>query len=171
VKAYRITVLGLAFAMLAAIGTATAAEVDWWLTRGAAVVEYTDGPHGRVCSLFFYGRNDAAVLTWTKNGGKTIKLYNDAWHFVPDRQVAVSLRIGDTWLATPAGAPPAQMTAITSADHLSVTVQQPLLPLLQAGGGITARMGDRTMTAAVEPFRIRKILQGVRRCRAAVARE
>lgn len=157
--------------MLAAAGTARAAQIDWWLTRGAAVVEYTDAPHGRVCSLFFYGRNDAAVVTWTKRGEKTIKLYSDAWHLIPNQQVGISLRIGDTWLGTAPGAPPAQVPATSYADHLSVLVQQPLVPLLRSGSGITARMEDHSLSVGVAPFRMGKILQAVQRCRAAIARE
>lgn len=160
--------------ILLACGTlaarAAAPEIDWWRTKDAAVVELHDAQQGHVCSLFLYSQTAAAVVTWTKSGSQNVNLYDNHWQFTPDRQPGVALQIGDVWLGTPDGTAPEALPATAYPDHLAVPVQQPLLPLLRHAHSITAQWNNHTLSVAVSPYRMRKILLAVRRCRTALRR-
>ena len=167
---YRVALIWLAYAVMAASQTAAAKEIDWWRSPGAAVVEFADAQSGEVCSLFLYSRNAAAVVTWTGDDAQQINLYNNDWHFVPNQRIGIALQIGSTWLGPAANDAPDDLQAVTYADHLSVPVRQNLTPLLQHADGITAKLADKAMTVAAEPFRMPKLLHAVHRCRAALQR-
>lgn len=148
-----------------------AQQLDWWRTPGAAVVESHDVPQGAICSLFLYNRNAAAVVTWASNDSTDISFYNDDWHFVPNQQLSVAVRVGSAWLGEGAANDPAPLTATTAADHFSVVVQQPLELLLRNANKVTAKLADREMSVSVVPERMPKLLHAVHRCRAAIKRE
>jgi hypothetical protein len=170
VKAFSLAVVILATTLAAPGQADVTGETDWWRTQGAAVVEFADPALGHVCSLFFYGPKTAAVLTWPRSGDAEIGLYNSDWHFPPDQQVGLAVSIGDTWLGQSTNNTPTDLTAVTNGDHLSIAVQQPLLPLLQNADRITVKVADQDMSVAVASFRLPKLLDAVHRCRTALAR-
>lgn len=168
-KFYRLAVLSLV-CFAAAAHADTGRQIDWWRLPGAAVVEYADARQGRVCSLFLYNRDTAAVMTWNRNDDREISLYNNNWHFAPGQPVDVAIQIGNTWLDTPGNNTPSALPAAADANHVTVGVAAPVETLLQHADGITAKLGGQDMSLSVAHAQMRQLVHALHRCRAVVQR-
>jgi hypothetical protein len=159
-----------AFAGMVLLMSATAharpdSQIIWWRTTGAIVKEYDDARKGTVCSLFLSGPHATLAFTWTRSNAEDIAFYKNDWWFQPDQQLAVAVKIGAFWLHGPLGGTPPSLMAETRRDHLSVTTDQPMQPLLQKARSVTVKLADREASVEVDTRKMRKLLKAVRRCR------
>ena len=145
-----------------------ASKRDWWRTPGAAVVEHTHGVGETACSLFFYDRDYAAVVTWSKGDAKEISFYDSNWRFQGDHPVSVAVRVGETWLGGPADRSPPHLLASADQERLTIPISEPVENLLRNAQRITVQLADSERSIDVNHHRMPTLLRAVNRCRAAL---
>jgi hypothetical protein len=130
------------------------------------VVEHQQGTNEMVCSLFFYSKDYAAVVTWGKANVREISFYDQNWQFPEDRPVPVAIRVGDDWLGDAAARNPPYLIASADQERLSVPIQAPVEELLRKTPRITVLLRDNEVSIGVERGKMPALLKAVERCRA-----
>jgi hypothetical protein len=143
-----------------------ASETDWWRTNGAAVVQHPYRDGGPACSLFLYNKDDAAVITWGKGTAKEISFYDGNWRFQANQSVDVAIRLGESWLGTPAVQTPPHLMAFADQGRLSVPITEPVENLLRNAARITVQLTDQETSIDVDRPKMPTLLAAVERCRA-----
>jgi hypothetical protein len=142
-----------------------ASETDWWRTNGAAVVEHRNSGGEAACSLFFYNKDDAAVVTWGKANAKEISFYDNDWRFQANQPVSVAVRLGENWLGGPANQNPPHLIAYADQARLSVPVKEPMEALLRNATRISVKLADHETSISVDRPKMPALLTAVERCR------
>ena len=142
-----------------------ASETDWWRTNGAAVVEHRNRLGEAACSLFFYNKTDAAVVTWGKSDAKEISFYDSDWRFQANQPVSVAVRLGDTWLGGPADQGPPHLIAYADQERVSVPINQPMENMLRNATRISVQLADHVTSIDIERPKMPALLAAVERCR------
>jgi hypothetical protein len=146
----------------------SALKRDWWRTHGAAVVEHPYGDGGTACSLFFYSKEHAAVVTWEKVSIREISFYDSNWRFQGVYSIPVAVRLGETWLGGPVHRNPPHLKASTERGRLSIPTNEPVESLLRNAERITVQLADREMSIDVDRHKMPRLLRAVNHCRAAL---
>jgi hypothetical protein len=144
------------------------AEVDWWRTSGAAVVEHLYKAGGMVCSLFLYNQAQAVVVTWGKTDAKEVSFYDEHWQFQTNQPVSAVVRIGTTWLGESSDRGPPIVMAVGGPGRLSVPLSQSVESPLRTAAQITMLSGSSKMDIDVDRRKMPALLKAVKRCRAAL---
>ena len=164
----RVLLLTCAASFLSLSTPARCAQIDWWRTNGAAVVEHQYDGGGVVCSLFLYNKDLAAVVTWGKTDTKEISFYDDDWRFQADQVVSVGVRIGAGWLGNPSDRAPPILMAVGGSGRLSVPISLSVDDLLRTAAQITLRLNNGQMSIDIDQHKMPVLLTAVERCRASL---
>jgi hypothetical protein len=132
------------------------------------VLVWSSMPTGLACSLFFYDKDSAAVVAWSKGDTKEISFYDSNWRFEGDHPVSVAVRLGETWLGGPADRSPPHLLASADQERLSIPISEPVENLLRNAERITVQLADSERSIDVNHRRMLTLLRAVNRCRAAL---
>lgn len=143
------------------------ADTVWWNTVGARVTEHRD-QQGASCSLTFFNDNGTVAFQWDKNGETSLTANDRAWNFRDDPHVPVAVQVGGTWLSN--GGNSAIIDASANGDTITAQLTHPPDGLLVTADRVEVKTATDTLSIAVSPFRLGRIVDRLRRCQAVIVR-